>query len=113
VTPQLERSSRLRKLGRTEFCGAGSHGQRSSDRGLFSSEACYTQSRRPDSARSALMKEPTVTKPVTVATRASLDTSTYQNQSTLTVYGQPAVVRDRQPVVEAAEVTPHPARDGW
>jgi hypothetical protein len=28
-------------------------------------------------------------------------------------YGLPEVVGGREPVVEAAEVTPHPARDGW
>jgi hypothetical protein len=27
--------------------------------------------------------------------------------------GQPVVVCGGQPVIEAAEVTPHPARDGW
>ena len=36
-----------------------------------------------------------------------------QLQSILPGNGQPAVVRGRQPVVEAAEVTPHPARARW
>ena len=37
----------------------------------------------------------------------------YATPGTLTINGLPAVVRGRQLVIEAAEVTPHPARDGW